>query len=479
MAELRAAVYTRISRNPDGASTGVDRQEQDCRDVVDRNGWSLVDVYTDDDVSAFSGKERPAWTRMLRDAGSGRIDVVVAWHDDRLWRNVVEQQTVFAMLAGYGVQHVQVGGRTYDTASADDTFISAIQALVAQKESADKSRRLTRQRQELAAEGKPHVGGRRPFGYERDMVTVRESEAVLIREMVERYLAGATTNQLAHWLNETEVPTVSGKVGTWRSSTINGLIGGPRIAGLRAHRGDIIGPASWPAIIDIETHERIRARMGDPRRRQHDSKRSRLLSGLLTCGQCGERMSAKRERTLKDGPRAGRVVTAGYYCSTTSSRDGCGRRAIRALGLEAYISEMVLAAIATPATAGPAASTASDGDRRGAASLTASLQADQHRLDDLAEAFADGAIDRSQLVAGTEKIRARMDATRRQIRRIDRASILTELPTDGAAVVALWEGNDIAWRRQVVSALIETIEIGPGIKRPGFQPERVGVRWRA
>lgn len=477
---LRAAIYARISRNPDGTSTGVDRQEQDCRQVVERNGWQLVEVYTDDDVSAFKGKDRPAWTRMLRDAGDGRVDVVVAWHDDRLWRNVVEQQTVFVQLAGYGVNHVQVAGRTYDTASADDSFLSGIQALVAQKESADKSRRLIRQRQELAASGAPHVGGRRPFGYERDMVTIRPDEAAIVRDLVDRYLGGEPVGTLARWMNEQQIPTVSGKVGGWRQSTLTGLLGGARIAGLRVHRGEIIGEGAWPAIIDRDTHERVRARLGDPRgRTRHDTRRSRLLSSLLVCGQCGQIMSAARERTLKSGPRAGRTVGARYSCATSAGRpEACGRRAIRAAGLEEYVTEMVLAAIATPAAAGPATTRRTETDQASVAALTATLRDEQQRLDDLAVAFADGAIDRSQLVAGSERTRARMDEVRRQIRRIDRASILTDLPADGTAIVQLWDGQTMAWRRRVIAALIESIEIGPGTKQPGFQHERVEVRWR-
>lgn len=456
---------------------GVERQHADCIALADRRGWPVVEVYIDDDVSAYKNRPRPAYERMIRDMSTGQVDAVVVYHLDRLHRRPRELEAFIDLANVRGIALATVTG-DIDLSTGDGRMMARIMGAVAANESDAKSRRIRRQRDQLAATGQPVVAGRRPFGYERDMVTVRADEAVVVKELVERYLAGASTAALARWLNDEEIPTVSGKVGAWRSSTVRGLIGGARIAGLRVHRGEVVGPGVWPAIIDAETHQRVLSRMGDPRRPRHDAKRSRLLSGLLVCGQCGERMSAKRERVLTTGPRAGRVVTAGYYCSTTSSRAGCGRRAIRAAGLEAYVTELVLAAIATPATAAAVGPRRSATDQRSAAALTGSLQADQHRLDDLAEAFADGAIDRSQLLTGTEKIRARMDATRRQIRRIDRASVLTELPADGDAVIALWDARDMPWRRQVITALIDHIEIGPGTKQPGFQPERVDVRWR-
>jgi len=81
---IRAAIYCRISQDRTGAGLGVARQETDCRAVCDRRGWDVVEVYTDNDVSAYSGKPRPGWTRLLGDVQSGLIDAVVGWHVDRL-----------------------------------------------------------------------------------------------------------------------------------------------------------------------------------------------------------------------------------------------------------------------------------------------------------------------------------------------------------------------------------------------------------
>ena len=52
----RAALYLRISSDPDGERAGVERQRADCEALARRNGWEIVEVFEDNDVSAYSGR---------------------------------------------------------------------------------------------------------------------------------------------------------------------------------------------------------------------------------------------------------------------------------------------------------------------------------------------------------------------------------------------------------------------------------------
>ena len=54
----------------------------------------------------------------------------------------------------------------------------------------------------------------------------------------------------------------------------------PRLAGLREWQGKKYLATSWPAIIDVDTHERLAKLFGDPARRKHVVRASaHLLSG--------------------------------------------------------------------------------------------------------------------------------------------------------------------------------------------------------
>jgi len=85
---MRAAIYTRLSLDKDGESTSTQDQEAECRELVERQGWTVQGVYTDNDISAYTGKVRPAYRRMLTAVADGEVDVIVSWATDRLYRRV-------------------------------------------------------------------------------------------------------------------------------------------------------------------------------------------------------------------------------------------------------------------------------------------------------------------------------------------------------------------------------------------------------
>ena len=128
----------------------------------------------------------------------------------------------------------------------------------ARLESEKMSERLQDKHAELADAGKPN-GGRRPMGYENDRVTIRESEAVIIREIIERVAAGQTLTRIADDLNSRGVKTSAGaawQIWTVRRITLNG-----RYAARRIHKGVDVGQADWPALVPEATWRAVLERI--------------------------------------------------------------------------------------------------------------------------------------------------------------------------------------------------------------------------
>ncbi len=67
--DMGAAIYCRISRDAEGTRLGVEQQEQDCRKLCARNGWTVFGVFTDNDISASKGKKREQFNRMVDTIG--------------------------------------------------------------------------------------------------------------------------------------------------------------------------------------------------------------------------------------------------------------------------------------------------------------------------------------------------------------------------------------------------------------------------
>ena len=214
--QVRAAIYTRISRDVRGDMLGVDRQRKDCLAFCKSRGWEAVEILTDDDVSAYSRRRvRRGYRRLLQLVKDGNVNAVVAWHPDRLHRSPVELEGFIDIVEASGAKVATVQGGDYDLATASGRMNARIVGAVARHESEHKSERIRAQREQLALAG-GFQGGRRPFGYTADGLTVVEAEAALIREAAERVLAGETLREIATDWNDRKIRPRPARRGTSR-----------------------------------------------------------------------------------------------------------------------------------------------------------------------------------------------------------------------------------------------------------------------
>ncbi|MDE3103520.1 MAG: recombinase family protein, partial [Chloroflexota bacterium] len=174
-----AAIYCRISDDRKGDALGVARQEQDGRALAERRGWAVAGLYVDNDVSAYSGKPRPEYRRLLENIQRGAVDALIAWHPDRLHRSPLELEEFIDIIEAARIPVVTVQGGEYDLSTASGRMTARVVGAVARHESEHKSERIRRKHEELAKGGAISRGGDRAFGYDHDRVTVRPAEARL------------------------------------------------------------------------------------------------------------------------------------------------------------------------------------------------------------------------------------------------------------------------------------------------------------
>lgn len=466
---MRAALYLRISLDKTGKRAGVERQRTDCEALCGRRDWAVAAVYEDNSVSAYNGTTRPGYERLVAAVAAGEVDVVVAWHTDRLWRNVVEQQAFLAIGRDAGLKLVATPSNEVDPADADDDFLSTVLAAAAQKESADKSRRMRRRQAEKAEKGEWH-GGRRSYGYRAvgGSLKIVEKEAAVIRGAAARVLAGESLSGITNGLIRSGVTTTTGC--RWRVDTLAALLRSPRIAGLRVHNGGPPVPATWPAIIDVADHERLVA-LADARSLgpRHQPPRRHLLTGLLRCGRCGA--------TLAPGVKG---ATPRYVCKT-SANGGCSGVSVVMEHAHGRVLDLVVAYLDSPefAAALERARRAADGVDRALVDAVDALARDRTALGRLDDAFADGLLDRDRYRRQVTRLRARIDAGERLV-----ASTATTAPTtsydgQGELVRAAWERMHLDEQRQIVEAVTLGFVVAPA-GRPFnvWRPERVSPEWR-
>ena len=465
MSEPRsAAIYARISSDVTGEGLGVARQLKDCRKLAESKGWTVGAEYVDNDISAFKSKPRPQYDAMLRDLELGVRDAVIVYNADRLTRRPIQLEQFIEVCEHAGIRHVATVTQDIDLGNDDGLFMARILAIVAAKESGRKSERLKRKARETAERGLPGGGSNRPFGYESDKVSVNEPEAQIIRSLAERSLAGESTRSLAQWLNDQDVPTATGA--DWTSATVRGILLSARIAGLRAHHGEVVGPAVWEAIISPEIRDQLLRASTAKRVSGRRVARRYLLSGMLRCGKCSNKLFSSARRG-----------TRRYVCMKGPDHGGCGRLTVVAAPVEEWIAQAVLYRLDT---------TQMDDTLRGRRAadeqqdvLLAQLAADQSKMAELATMFGQGEISRPEWMNARAPIEARVATSTRQLAQHTGSHTLDGLIGNGQELAARWSGLNLERQNAIVRAVLDYATIAPGTQGSrSLDPNRIEPAWR-
>ncbi len=444
---------------------GVARQIEDCERLAERKGWRIVDQYVDDDVSAWSGKRRPQYLRSLHDLETGTIDGLLVYDLDRLHRQPSELESFIELCSRLRLTNVASVSGDIDLTTPDGQFQARILGAVAKKESDDKSRRIRRKHEEIAASGKVSGGGSRPYGYEDDKVTIRPAEAAIVAECAKRLLAGEPVRSIAADLIARGVPTSTG--GEWAPQSLRRMLASPRISGQRVHKGDIVATAVWPPIISVEDGAAIRALLGNPERRTNKAARRYLLGGILACSHCGERLVAR--------PRTGGKRR--YACARGPGFSGCGKTYINADDVEHFVTEAALHRLDSKEL--KRSQERRQREAPDAQRWLSEMEDAQQQLDELAAAYGQRQFSLQEWLSARKPIEQRMTTARKQLAKVSRTNVLDGYLGNSDKLRAEWDSLDLSQQHTIVAAVVDSVVVGPA--RPGynrFDESRLTPVWR-
>ena len=87
----KVGIYLRLSKDDErqGESLSIENQRRVLTNYVNEQGWSIYDEYVDDGISGVSF-DRPGVQRMLDDAKTGRINLIICKDMSRFGRNYIQ-----------------------------------------------------------------------------------------------------------------------------------------------------------------------------------------------------------------------------------------------------------------------------------------------------------------------------------------------------------------------------------------------------
>jgi DNA invertase Pin-like site-specific DNA recombinase len=427
--------------------------------LAEAKGWQLADLYVDNDRSASKEiTKRPEYDRLVNDVANRRVDVILVQNQERLVRKPDELEQLMRALrrAGHdGFWTVTAGEVRID--STNGRTMAGVKGVFDIAYAEFISEKVKEKKTELAERGLPAGGGSRPFGYEPDKMTVRQDEAELIRQAAGRVLAGESLASIVRDWNQRGISTVTGTL--WTANVLRLILAAPRIVGLRVHRGEVVGDAAWPRILKRDGWEALgrifRGRTGRP----SDITSRKLLTGLMTCGRCGQPLWAAMNN--------GRPT---YGCVRREGRPGCFL-SIEAARVEGLVVEAVLSlfdAARIPVDA-PDGSTIED---------VAAIEAERDELAAMKGrgelTMAEWKMMRTGLIERLERAKAALAADSEQ------ASVAASLGRfhKPGSLRRAWPDLPLSDRRTVLAAVVDTVLVAPAVKGRRFDADRVSIRWR-
>lgn len=434
-----------------GESLGVTRQLEDCRAFVESRGWAVTDIYTDNDISASSGKARPEYRRMLKAVETGEVEAVVAWAPDRLYRKLADLEELITTIEGAGATLATVKAGEFDLSTALGRMIARILGSVAQGEGEVKSERWKRSIRQRRETGTVHTMGPRLYGYQRDG-TIIPHERDHLEWAAGQILDGAALVRTVINLNERGSRTTLGN--EWNRAGLKKTLTNPRLAGMSVLNGDVVGVGQWEAIFDAETFEALReafaVRKGTVPRRP----RVALLLGLAKCGRCGADLRSSR-RYRENGEN-----TRTYKCAALpGSKRGCGGVTISAEPFEEIVEEYAKALAADPRVQAYIGDlSAKSGEN---ASEALSLET---RIRELEDQLGEPGVPVTAILRAIDRSKERLEHLR--------ANAIEPSPHIAAGIE--WP-TDLARRARAVRNVVAEVVVMPADIGWKFEPERVKI----
>ena len=200
---LRYVVYARKSTlNEDRQEKSIDDQVKICIDQAEARGLPKPVAIIEESGSAKEPGIRPKFTKMLQDLRDDKIDGIIAWHPDRLARNMKEAGEIIDMLDRFMIKDLQFATSVFDNTPTGKMLLG-ISFVLSKQYSEHLSESVTRGNNRRTEEGV--FLGKFKHGYilqSDGRLFPDGSNFTLIQDAFRMRLEGARLEDIANYLNE-------------------------------------------------------------------------------------------------------------------------------------------------------------------------------------------------------------------------------------------------------------------------------------
>ena len=223
---IKVAAYCRVSTDDEEQLDSYNSQVRHYTELIKaKPEWDFVEVYADEAITGTMVDKRDSFKKMINDAISGKMDVILTKSISRFARNTLDVLKYVRLLREHKVA-IRFEEEKIDTSTMDGELLLSVLSAVYQQEvenvsaNVKKGLRMKMQRGEL-------VGFQGCLGYDyytdTKEIAVNEEEAKTVRFIFKQYLKGYGCTSIARQLEEKGVKTKQGG-SRWTNGGIMGIL---------------------------------------------------------------------------------------------------------------------------------------------------------------------------------------------------------------------------------------------------------------
>lgn len=222
----KVAGYARVSTDHEDQTSSYTAQVNYYTNYIrSRKDWEFVDMYTDEGISATSTKHREGFKKMIDDALSGKIELIITKSVSRFARNTVDSLMTVRKLKDKGIE-IYFEKENIWTLDAKGELLITIMSSLAQEESRSISENVKWGHRKRFADGKVSVPFSHFLGYDKGKdgnLVINPEQAKTVKLIYRLYLSGYTYHSIARNLMKREILAPGGGH-TWGASTVRSIL---------------------------------------------------------------------------------------------------------------------------------------------------------------------------------------------------------------------------------------------------------------
>jgi DNA invertase Pin-like site-specific DNA recombinase len=348
-AKPKYLVYVRKSTDEEGKQIrSIDDQIEECMTFARRNGIDVTqkDILIEKCSAKYSGK-RPEFNKMLKMLEKGTYNSVLAWHPDRLSRNMKEAGELIDMLDKNIIQDMKFVSFTFTNDPGGKLILGITFAI--SKEYSDKHAVNVERGNRLSMKEGKYVNRAKPGYYKDPEGRLRPDGAnfELLKEGFKKRMSGMTLENVGAYLNSKRQFAKEGSISKkvmqeFKKQACQKIFSDPFYAGVAVYGKNVYNffdIYDFESIITPYEYLSLNAHTTDGKVKKMFSQiksgvKADLLRGIVFCSYCSKpRTSSITTKHITKGEQKDKINYYNYRCDTKGCKmQGKSTRAKVVLG---------------------------------------------------------------------------------------------------------------------------------------------------